>query len=145
MEDHAFTEELAEREIPVAPPLRLAATTLHRFGDFRFAFYARRGGRAPELDNPETLEWMGRFIGRIHAVGALRRFESRPALDIKTFGDEPSAYLREKVAIPDDLRPAYFSVLDQALAGVRECLSRARVHCLAPAWRLSFRQRFVDR
>ena len=88
---------------------------------------------------------MGRFIGRIHAVGALRRFESRPALDIKTFGDEPSAYLREKVAIPDDLRPAYFSVLDQALAGVRECLSRARVHCLAPAWRLSFRQRFVDR
>ncbi len=125
LEDHAFTEELAEREIPVVPPLRLAESTLHRFGDFRFSLYPRRGGRAPELDNPDTLEWMGRFIGRIHAVGALRQFESRPALDVNSFGEEPSAYLREKVAIPDDLRPAYFSVLDQALAGVRECFARA--------------------
>ena len=34
----------------------------------------------PELDREETLKWMGRFIGRIHAIGALRPFTQRPTL-----------------------------------------------------------------
>jgi Ser/Thr protein kinase RdoA (MazF antagonist) len=40
--------------------------------------FERRGGRAPELDDPATLEWTGRFIGRIHAVGALATYRERP-------------------------------------------------------------------
>ena len=125
VEDHAFTEELFAREIPVVPPLSIAGATLHRFSDFRFTLYPRRGGRAPELEDPDTLEWMGRFIGRIHAVGAIRRFVHRPTLDLASFGDEPGAYLRDKVPIPDDLRPAYFSVLEQALDAARACFERA--------------------
>ena len=72
LEEHAFVAELAEREIRSSRRSRSTARTLHAFGGFRFAVYPRRGGRAPELDDRDTLEWMGRFIGRIHAVGALR-------------------------------------------------------------------------
>jgi Ser/Thr protein kinase RdoA (MazF antagonist) len=123
LEEHAFTLELAEREIPAVAPLSIEGRTLHHFEGFRFALYPRRGGRAPELDDPDTLEWLGRFIGRIHAVGALQPFSARPALDIRSFGEEPRAYLAAQASVPADLREAYFSVLDQALAGVRACFA----------------------
>src|SRR5207247_2413459 len=74
-------------------PIAAGTRTLHAFQEFRFALYPRRGGRAPELDDPNTLEWLGRFIGRIHSVGALSPFVRRPALDIATFGEEPREYL----------------------------------------------------
>ncbi|MBI2320343.1 MAG: serine/threonine protein kinase, partial [Betaproteobacteria bacterium] len=78
-EEHAFVLALAEREIPAVAPLVLQGKTLHEFGGFRFAVYPRCGGRTPELEDRETIEWMGRFIGRIHAVGALKPFVARPA------------------------------------------------------------------
>jgi len=67
-EEHAFTQELAAAEIPVVAPLAPGGETLHRHAGFRFAVYPKAGGRAPELDRQETLEWMGRFIARLHAV-----------------------------------------------------------------------------
>ena len=63
--------ELVEREIQVVPALEIHGSTLHQYQGFRFAVFPRHGGRAPELDDPATLEWIGRFIGRIHAVGGL--------------------------------------------------------------------------
>ena len=125
LEEHAFTAELAEREIPAVPALVIRNSTLHAFGGFRFTLYARRGGRAPELDDPDTLEWLGRFIGRIHAVGATKPFVHRPAVDIASFGEEPRNYLLDNDWIPADLRDAYASVLHQALMGVRDCFDRA--------------------
>jgi Ser/Thr protein kinase RdoA (MazF antagonist) len=92
-EEHAFVAELAEREIPVVAPLAVDGRTLHLHGGFRFAVYPRRGGRAPELGDPATLEWIGRFVGRIHAVGAVRPFRERPAIDVETFGTEPRDWL----------------------------------------------------
>jgi Ser/Thr protein kinase RdoA (MazF antagonist) len=124
-EEHAFVAELAEREIPVVAPLAVDGRTLHRFNGFRFAVYPKRGGRAPELDNPETLEWLGRFIGRIHAVGAVRPFAVRPALDIDSFGIEPRDWLVANGFIPGDLRAAWESVVDMALDGVRHAFDRA--------------------
>jgi Ser/Thr protein kinase RdoA (MazF antagonist) len=126
LEEHAFVLELVERELPVVAPLTLGeGGTLRVFEGFRFAAYPRRGGRAPELDNPDTLEWMGRFIGRIHAVGALKPFEHRPALDLETFGEEPRGYLLSHGFIPIDLLDAWSSVVEQALAGVRRGFDRA--------------------
>jgi len=124
LEEHAFTLELAAREIPAVPPLAVAGRTLHEFEGFRFAVYPRRGGRAPELDDPETLEWMGRFIGRIHAVGALAPFVHRTTLDIETLGEEPREYLVGEEIVPADLEDAYISVLDQVLDGVHETFDR---------------------
>jgi len=126
LEEHAFTNELAEREIPVVAPLALAGgKTLHEFGGFRFAVYPRRGGRTPELEDRDTLEWMGRFIGRIHAVGATRPFTERPTLDIESFGFEPRAWLLAHDFIPADLLDAWKSAVDLALAGVAHCFGRA--------------------
>ncbi len=126
LEEHGFVVELAERELPVVAPMALGGgTTLHTFASFRFAVYPRRGGRAPELDDPDTLEWMGRFIGRIHAVGALRPFAGRPAIDIASFGDEPRDYLRSSGFLPADLVDAWSSVMAQALDGVRRGFDRA--------------------
>jgi Ser/Thr protein kinase RdoA (MazF antagonist) len=125
LEEHAFVCELAERELPVVAPLVLRDATLHEFAGFRFAVYPRRGGRTPELEDPETLEWLGRFIGRIHAVGAVRPFAARPALDIESFGLEPRAWLLEHGFIPTDLRAAWSTIVDRALEGVRRCYERA--------------------
>ena len=64
LEEHAFTAELADSEIPVVTPLISEGGSLHNFEGYRFAVYPRRGGRAPELEDPDTLERIGRFIGR---------------------------------------------------------------------------------
>ncbi|HEV8094784.1 MAG TPA: serine/threonine protein kinase [Burkholderiales bacterium] len=124
-EEHAFALELEEREIPVVAPLRLSGNTLHRFADFRFAIYPRRGGRAPELEDERVLEWIGRFIGRIHAVGATARFAVRPALDIESFGEEPRDWLLASGLIPIDLQEAWSSIADAALDAVRDSFDQA--------------------
>lgn len=126
LEEHAFALELQEREIPVVAPLALAgAKTLHAAEGFRFAVFPRCGGRAPELDKPDTLQWMGRFLGRIHAVGAVKPFRERPVLDIASFGEASRDYLLAHRFLPDDLLAAWQSVADQALDGVRRCYERA--------------------
>ncbi len=126
LEEHAFVRELAGREIPVVPAEPLAGTrTLHDFAGFRFAVFVKHGGRAPELDDAATLQWMGRFIGRIHAVGALARYRSRPALDIASFGEEPRDYLLAHGFVPEDIRTAWSSVADQALQGIRSAFAQA--------------------
>ena len=119
-EEHAFAKELAEREIPVVAPL------LHgTFKEFIFAVYPRRGGRTPELDNPKVLEWIGRFLGRIHAVGAMRPFVERPALNPQTFGAEPRAWLLEHNCVPAELLDAWKAITEQALSAVDRCFSLA--------------------
>jgi Ser/Thr protein kinase RdoA (MazF antagonist) len=125
LEEHAFVAELAEREIPVVPALTLEGKTLNSYQGYRFAVFPRHGGRAPELDDPATLEWTGRFIGRIHAVGKLAAYRERPALDPTTFGAEPRDYLLSQNLIPPELLSAYSSVLAQALDGVQRCYDRA--------------------
>ena len=126
LEEHAFVRELADREIPVVAPLALdTQKTLHEFGGFRFAVYPRRGGRVPELEQRDTLQWMGRFIGRIHALGRLRPFIARPVIDIATFGDEPREWLLGHKFVPAELVQAWSSVGAQALQGVRRCYDRA--------------------
>ncbi|WP_295403257.1 serine/threonine protein kinase [uncultured Thiocystis sp.] len=125
LEEHAFTLTLAEHEIPAVPPSIIDGRTLHPFGGHRFSLTPRRGGRTPELEDAAVLEWIGRFIGRIHAIGAVAPFAHRPTLDIDSFGTEPRAFLLANDWIPSDLLPAYASVVEQALQGVRDCYDRA--------------------
>ncbi|MEW6677107.1 MAG: serine/threonine protein kinase [Pseudomonadota bacterium] len=125
LEEHAFSRELAEREIPVVAPLVLAGTSLHHHGGFRFALFPRRGGRTPEFDHGDTLEWMGRFLGRIHAVGALEPYAHRPALDIASFGEASRDYLLAQDWLPSDLRDVWAGLSRHALDGARRCFDRA--------------------
>jgi Ser/Thr protein kinase RdoA (MazF antagonist) len=126
LEEHGFVRELADAELPVVDAMALdGGRTLLEFQGFRFAVYPRRGGRAPELEDRRTLEWLGRFIGRIHAVGGLRPYRERPTLDVASFGEEPRDYLLSSGFIPADLADAWRSVVGLALDGVRRCFGRA--------------------
>jgi Ser/Thr protein kinase RdoA (MazF antagonist) len=124
-EEHEFVRELAEHELPVVAPCTLGGKTLHEFGGFLFALYPRQGGRTPELEDRTTLEWMGRFIGRIHALGAVTPFVERPALDIESFGFEARDWLLENGFIPPDLLEPWRSAVDLALESVARSYDRA--------------------
>jgi len=125
LEEHAFVAELAAREIPVVAPMSLGKRTLHAFDGFRFAVYPRCGGRAPELSDRSTLEWMGRFLGRIHAVGALAPFRERPQISVETFGVEPREWILAHDFVPADLIDAWRSIGALALDSARRCFDRA--------------------
>ena len=125
LEEHGFVAELAAAEIPAVPSLELAGATLHHAAGFRFAVFPRRGGRAPNLDDRDTLRWLGRFLARIHAVGAREPFRERLALDAQTFGEEPLAWLLEHGWLPPDLAEVYRGVARQALDEVSACYARA--------------------
>ena len=123
-EEHQFARQLAEREIPVVAPLMMGGRTLHEHDGYRFALYPRRPGRSPELEDRDTLRWLGRFIGHIHALGAVKPFRHRPALDIGSFGHEPSRYVLEHGFIPADLREVYRGVVSDVLRRVARCYER---------------------
>jgi Ser/Thr protein kinase RdoA (MazF antagonist) len=125
LEEHAFAGELAEREIPVVAPLAVAGATLHAFEGYRFTVFPRRGGRAPELEDPQTLQWIGRFVGRIHAVGATQPFGARPSLDIESHGVEPREWLLASGLVPAELLESWTSATELALEGARRCHARA--------------------
>ena len=125
LEEHAFTQELAAAEIPVVAPLIVDGRSLHRSGPFRFSVSPCHGGRAPELDDLDLLEQLGRLVARIHQVGATADFEHRPEIDIESYGTRSCEFLLERDFIPPELRPAYESVAELLLDGVERCYDQA--------------------
>ncbi|MGO4314015.1 serine/threonine protein kinase, partial [Pseudomonas sp. KB_15] len=130
LEEHAFVQQLADAEIPAVPALSASLggqppATLLVHDDFRFSVFPRCGGREPALDRAETLTWLGRFIGRIHAVGASAPYQARPTLDVETFGVVPRDYLLAHDCIPADLLAPWRAAVDLALDAVRRCYDRA--------------------
>ncbi|MFC3530623.1 serine/threonine protein kinase [Vogesella facilis] len=103
LEEHRFAAELAAAEIPVVAPLLFDGRSLAHWQGFRFTLFPRRGGRAPELDDPQVLQWLGRFLGRIHLVGAAQRFEVRPTLDSASFGHQALARILACPQLPAHL------------------------------------------
>ena len=116
IEEHQLCIALAESEIPVVAPLvNSKGETLHHFRHYRFALYPQRGGRTPELDNPQQLEIIGRFLARIHLHGEQCSFKHRPSLDIQQFGIEPSQYLLQQQLLPIELETAYKRLIDDLI------------------------------
>lgn len=125
LEEHAFSLELAAAEIPVIAPLRTNSTTLHTFQGFRFALYPRQGGYWPELNSRQEREWMGRFIARIHAIGATQPFRQRPVLDIDSFGHQSRQLLLEQGFIPTHIEDAYRTLTRDLLQQITEMFGNA--------------------
>ncbi len=125
LEEHQFAAELVAHEIPVIAPLSSAdGKTLHHYQGFRFTLFPRQGGRALELDNLEHLEWMGRFIGRLHAVSACRPFQHRIRLDVQTYGHKPYQFLLENNFIPDYLKQNFCRTVEIALEKITQNFQR---------------------
>lgn len=125
LEEHAFAHEIAEAEIPLIPPMEINGQTLHEFSGFRFALFERRGGHAPELDLENTRVWLGRFLGRMHSVGAEKPFHSRPELTIESFGYDPVKELLEGQWLPPHLETAFSSLADDLLVSIEASFKRA--------------------
>jgi Ser/Thr protein kinase RdoA (MazF antagonist) len=115
LEEHAFAAELMAAEIPMIGPLSLQARTLHQHAGFAFSVSPRRGGRRPELEDLSVLEWIGRFLGRIHTVGAARSFEHRPALNPQTFGQASRRVLLEGEHLPLDMASRWEAAFAEAM------------------------------
>jgi Ser/Thr protein kinase RdoA (MazF antagonist) len=125
LEEHGFSLELADAEIPLIAPSQINGRTLHEYDGFRFAVFPRRGGHAPELDDRETLQWLGRFMGRIHAVGSRLPFEYRPALTAQQFGHDSIATVLDGNWLPPHLELAFRSLGVDLMQTVEACLQRA--------------------
>ena len=125
LEEHKFSLELEAAEIPLIAPTRITGETLHHFEGFRFTLFRRQGGHAPELEDKETLLWLGRFIGRIHAVGRAQPFCSRPALTPERFGDDSIKTILEGSWLPLHLGTAFESLTGDLMTSIRAAWERA--------------------
>ncbi|MCX7269559.1 MAG: serine/threonine protein kinase, partial [Burkholderiales bacterium] len=126
-EEHAFTAELVAEDMPVVGPLLLNGMSLHEArvvhdgvdGHFWFSVSPRRGGRSPELDDPEVLMWIGRLMARLHLVGERQAFAVRPALNLHTFGELPRDQLVSQQQIAPEVQQQWLDLCNQALERVR--------------------------
>jgi Ser/Thr protein kinase RdoA (MazF antagonist) len=125
-EELNFSVELSEAEIPVIAPLvDEQGQMLHHHQIYRFSLYPRRGGHAPELDNPDHLEQLGRLIARIHNVGAAKPFEQRKVLNTELMGTLPREYVLQSGMIPVELETAYATLTEDLLSLIDACYQRA--------------------
>ncbi len=119
LEEHEFALDLAQEEIPVvAPIVDKQGNSLHLYEGFYFAVFPCRGGRVIELDNLDHLEWMGRFVGRLHAFGQLKSFQHRRELTVTTYGDEPYQYLLDNNIMPLTLQKNLSLILEKLLENI---------------------------
>jgi Ser/Thr protein kinase RdoA (MazF antagonist) len=145
LEEHAFAHELAAADVPVVAPLvlpsagSLAARTvgdpptlahLSRDGaDHRVSISPRHAGRGPELEDPRVLRWLGRFLGRLHAVGARGRFVHRRDLSPQ-WGHAARRRLLEGRLIGEAERAPWQRRCDEALALIDAAWSAQPVRTL---------------
>lgn len=115
-EEHAFSKELQQAEVPVIAPLQLQGALLHHHAGFAFSISPWRGGRTPELEDWDTLEWIGRFLARLHVIGEKTSFTSRPPLDVQTMGLQPMQWLLQHADMPSHVRQRWQPACEAALA-----------------------------
>ena len=126
VEEHAFTREMAEHELPVIAALpNDSDECLLKFADYRFSLFPRIGGRPPELDNPEHLAQLGRCLARLHNIGDIKPFKHRPSISVESYCDEQREFLLHNDFIPADLLPAYESVTAGIIESIRHCFHSA--------------------
>lgn len=125
-EEHDFSLELQAEDIPVVAPLIMSnGESLGRHGEFHFAVFPQRGGQAPDTSVTDTLYRLGQWLGQIHNIGATRPFKHRPGFDLIQGMEESNALLVNGGWVPDDLRPAWDSLMPDLIAGCKQRMDDA--------------------
>lgn len=124
-EEHDFSLELEEAEVPLLAPMVISQKTLFHHDGFRFALFRRQGGHTPELEDRDTRLWLGRFIGRIHAVSQARPFKFRPALTPQRFGDDSIQTIQQGNWLPAHMETAFESLAGDLMINIRSAYERA--------------------
>ncbi len=114
-EEHDFAFELEAAEVPVVAPLKFSGKSIHEYGGYLFTLYSSVGGRMFEQDSLEQLEWMGRFIGRIHQTGRREAFTHRPTMNVTEYLDDAASTIKSSGFIPMTLETAFVTILDQTV------------------------------
>jgi Ser/Thr protein kinase RdoA (MazF antagonist) len=141
VEEHGFALELAQAEVPVVAPLVLQAAgtglvslqgdppTLachpSAAGVLRFAVAPRCAGREPELEDPATLRQLGRFIGRLHTVGARKAFVHRHHLAPARDGAAAQACIQACGLLTANEAPAWLDAAARALERLSQAFEDA--------------------
>jgi Ser/Thr protein kinase RdoA (MazF antagonist) len=121
LEEHQFSLELAAAEIPVIAPLKDdQQQTLFHFEGFRFALYPRCGGHRPELEQADSLEQIGRLLGRLHAIGREKPFQHRPELTVERFGRQAILNLRDSSLVPPEAEHNFFTAAETLLGAIEQ-------------------------
>ena len=118
LEEHDFSIEIADAEVPLIPPMLINGQSLLHHDGFRFSLFERRGGHAPELDQRETRQWLGRFMGRLHAVGASRKFKHRPELSPERFGRDSIETILKDNWLPAHIENAFSTLADDLMIAI---------------------------
>lgn len=113
LEEHHFSLELEKEELPLVAPLEVNGKSLFEYQGYHFCVYPCRGGRIFEVDNLDQLEWMGRFIGRIHAVAAKTPFTHRPQFNTDEMLIEAGSIIEQSGFVPQSLNLPFFTILEQ--------------------------------
>ncbi|NOI68416.1 serine/threonine protein kinase [Vibrio sp. 99-8-1] len=119
-EEHDFTLELLEHDVPVAPPVIINGQSLHQYNGYLFALFQSVGGRQFEVDNYEQLEWVGRFMGRIHNVAKQKTFLHRPQISLQEYLYQPRSYLENSTFIPSHIENSFFSDLNLLIKSIEK-------------------------
>jgi Ser/Thr protein kinase RdoA (MazF antagonist) len=115
-EEHDFSFELAEQELPIVAPLKVDGQSLFEYQGYHFAVFPCRGGRIFEVDNLDQLEWMGRFIARIHAVSSQHDFKYRPSFNSNEMLLQARETILSSNYVPKSLLTPFVTILDQVIA-----------------------------
>ncbi|GAA6171458.1 serine/threonine protein kinase [Colwellia sp. KU-HH00111] len=114
-EEHDFSFELDEHELPIVAPLKRNGKSLFEYQGYHFAVFPCRGGRIFEVDNLNQLEWMGRFVGRIHAVAAKKAFVQRPSFNVDEMLYQASETIEQSGFVINSLNKPFFTILAQVI------------------------------
>lgn len=122
LEEHSFALELAAAEIPAVAPLVIGGRSLHEHASYRFAVFPRRGGHWPELETSDDRTWMGRFLGRLHAVGRAAAFAHRQRLHVQVFGTEARSTILGSEFLPHYVEDRYADVTSSLIDAIDAAL-----------------------
>lgn len=119
-EEHQFALDLVNDDVPVAAPIQFNNQSLLTHQGYFFAVFPSLGGRQFESDNIDQMEWVARYLGRIHQTGRKKVFNVRPTIGIQEYFTEPRVVFETSTLIPKALKANFLKATDALIAAVTE-------------------------
>lgn len=126
LEEHDFSYELAEMEIPVIPPIKLKDKSLHRHEStgLYYAIYPKVFGRLQDEISDDQAKQMGRLIARIHNIGNIKSFSHRPTYNLENYLFSHLETFKQTQLIPDTSKKYYIALCEQLAKMIQPYLER---------------------
>jgi Ser/Thr protein kinase RdoA (MazF antagonist) len=133
LDEHQFIQDLDAAEIPVAAPFKFSSgSTLNTTSDgILFSVFPKKRGRSPQELDVAQLEWIGRFIARMHLVGEQKKADHRLKLSVAHHGRESLKILKDKQLLAPELKSRYEDCAEKIFQKTEPLLAAAptfRIH-----------------